>query len=422
METPIAISVTAVLVAVIIMATALAGPRVGLGLGRVPEVLSEQAVFSEPAELAPELVNALSGRRVILLGETHYVQEHHEFLGSFFRATHAQGLRYFVQEMSHASGWAVDDYVRGLRSDYPDSVKPLDAYWIGALREFNTGLVPEERIRVRYNDMNHNELAFRISLQMMSRETALAASVAGAAVKAVLAADPTTAADSIPADSIPADPWYEPALHELGRVIEQNGARLRSEIGTEWYERLSGTLAVELRTLPLRDNWDVATRERLMIDLTVKVMQEAGTDRSDGATVAVNTGMFHAQRRRYMGTRQQWLGEYLAANPELYGGPEGLYSLAVFGFTGEMLRRFTDREARQVPHPTTRSQYTLSRRLYEQSPPGKMVFLPLQDPVFERRMRLAFSYSELTGRPGRQFDAYLVHPQISVLESLRARW
>ncbi len=54
--------------------------------------------------------------------------------------------------------------------------------------------------------------------------------------------------------------------------------------------------------------------------------------------------------------------------------------------------------------------------------PESAAFIELSDPVFARSTQIAFSFSRLRAAPGRQFDAYLVFPEISVLESIRRAW
>ncbi len=366
----------------------------------------ESVTFDHREELPRELLETLAGRRVILLGETHYVQEHQEFLIQLIRALHPQGLRYLSQESHHAAGWAVDDYVRGERDDYPVQVRPIDRYWIEALREFNRDLPPQDQVRVRYNDMNHDRSVFHYTLQMMARESGTVAIIACP----VLVSRPGT-------------PEYEEALTTLHELLRENEERLRRKIISPWFDRLHRSLEIELRSLPIRKRWNDAEREKIMVDLTVETISET---RETGATAVFNMGMYHAQKERFMGTRQEWVGEYLTNRPELYGGSDGLYSLAVFGLSGKTLRTFTDREYHPVPPAARRRPRNLARAIADATAPGKIsgdpgsaAFLPLAHRVFSRRMPIAFSRSALRAIPARQFDGYVAFREISVLESLR---
>lgn len=364
-------------------------------------VAREAILFDHSTEVPRELVDTLADRRVILLGETHYVQEHQEFVLELLKELHPRGLRFFAQEMSHAAGWTVDDYVRWRRDDYAPQVRILDEYWIEGLRRFNRDLPDEERISFRYIDMNHDESRLHYTLQMMAHESDTVAIIACT----LLVTRPGT-------------PEYVNALHELWGLVREQEELLEEKIGALWYGRLREALEIEVRSVPIRREWDNAAREEIMIELTRRILAEA---QQRDAMTALNVGMYHAQKRRYMGTRQEWLGEYLARHPDLTGGEEGLYALAFYGMTGESLRTFQDREPRQVPPARERRESNLSRAIAEVAGEAA-VFLDLSHPLFMRRMPIAYTHSPLRAVPARQFDGYLVFPEISILQSLRREW
>ncbi|TVQ98240.1 MAG: hypothetical protein EA403_14245 [Spirochaetaceae bacterium] len=391
----------------------------------VDDAIAARARFFNPQAVPSELVEALRPHRLVLLGESHYVQEHQDFVVLLLRELHPHGLRWFADELSHASGWAVDDFVRGLRDDPPPSVVRMNETYLNGLRAFNATLPPSERIRFRYIDMNHNPTAFQTSLQMMIRETDL--SPVAAEIVEVLASDPY-------------DEDYLEALHALERAIApdrstgaavQAGASvvLRDRAADLWFHRLRETLEVEIRSFPLRLQWDVAERELIMIDLVNAILDESGND-----MVAVNTGMFHAQRQRFMGTRQEWLGEYLVRNSQLTQGAEpgsqsGFYAIAFFGMRGERIRHSRDQQPQPMRPLAELPQRNLSRRIADAAASAAAgdeaipaVFLPLDQKAFERRMLVSYGFSPVRAIPARQFDAFVVYPEVSVLRSLQATW
>ena len=97
----------------------------GPGSG-IDDAIAAQAGFVEPGTVPSDLVDTLRPYRVILLGESHYVHEHQDVVVQLLRELHLHGLRWFAEELSHASGWAVDDYVRGLRDDPAPSVDGMN--------------------------------------------------------------------------------------------------------------------------------------------------------------------------------------------------------------------------------------------------------------------------------------------------------
>lgn len=376
----------------------------------VRDVLDDEIVTFNAGTVPDELVGTLAKRRVVLLGETHYVQEHQEFVLTVLKLLHPHGLRWFTQEMSHAYGWIVEDYVLGRRDDYPESARRMDEYWIEGLRSFNEALPEAERIRMRYIDMNHAHDALLLSLTWMVRGTDIGERI-DPLVADVLATRPGTGE-------------YEHAVIELQRRLDVQRDTLVGAIGPRWHDRLAEAVKIEICSLPIRREHDVHARERIMIDLAMRTIEAAGD-----STVAINVGMFHAQKRRYMGTRQEWLGEYLASHADRFGGTDELYSVAFWGFAGERIRTFTDRDPQAVPAAMDRPARNLSRQIAEtvarrdgSEHPRSAAFLELSHPLFARNMRIAFTHSALRAAPGRQFDAYVIFPEISILESIRANW
>lgn len=377
---------------------------------RMRDVLDAGIVTFDHHQVPEALVNTLSGKRVLLFGETHYVQEHQEFVLELLKRLHSHGLRWFTQEMAHAYGWIVEDYVLGLRDDYPDSVRRMDEYWIEGLRSFNMELPEPERIRVRYIDMNHAHDALALSLWWMARGTAAGEQI-GPVAAGVLGTKPGTGA-------------YEKALRELDTRLEAERDTLVDTLGPAWYDRLTDAVKIEIRSIPVRKQHDVHVRERIMIDLAMRTIENAGE-----SGVAINVGMYHAQKRRYMGTRQEWLGEYLASHANSFGGADRLYSIAFWGFGGEQIRNFMDRDPQPVPAAIERPVSSLSRQIAQvvaqrdgSERPESAAFLELSHPEFGRYMHVAFTHSQLRVVPNRQFDAYVIFPTMSILQSIRRTW
>ena len=377
---------------------------------RVQDALDTGVVTFEPGTVPDALVDHLAPHRVVLLGETHYVQEHHELVLELLERLHPHGLRWFAQEMSHSLGWIVEDYVLWQRDDYPNAVRPMDEHWIEGLRRLNRTLEPDDRIRFRYIDMNYALDGFTVSLWWMVRGTPAGQDIYQV-VEQVLETRPGTEE-------------YVHALDRLSGRLVEDADTLSQRLGTVWYERLVELVEIEIRSLPIRAQHDVHSREQIMIDLSMRMI-----DAANGETVGINVGMYHAQKRRYMGTRQQWLGEYLVEHAERFGGLDQLVSVAFFGFDGVRLRSFMDRDPEPVPPAIELPERNLMRQIAELTAardgaerPQSGAYLELSHPVFQRSMPIAFTFSPLRAAPGRQFDAYVIFPEITILESLRRSW
>lgn len=376
------------LITAALMVVIAAGCASGPDRKELQTVIEDAAQVFEHGSLPPGLVNRISRAQVTLLGETHYVQEHQEMLVALFPELQRAGYRQLGVESMQAFGWILDDYVRGSRDDYPQGLAPLDSFWIEGLRDFNAPLAREDQIGVFCFDMNHWSDSFQQSLLAMSRE--LDHPELKRYAGEILLLDPGSTG-------------YRRALESLYTL----------ELSDPWMERLTRMVEIEEQSIGLRDSMKDSAREALIIRL-VEEQLDAGTGK-----VVVNTGMFHAQRQVFMGTIRRRLGTIL---DERYDqNPDALFSLAVFGFTGERRNRFYDTESVGITPPWQRKENNLTRLLWElpRRGEGGNIFIPLDDPLFQESMGVAYSFDELRAAPGRQFDAYLVFSSISVLRSMQ---
>ena len=67
-------------------------------------------VFQESHELS-DLTNIFDNNEVVIFGETHYVQEHQDFLVSQLASLSAAGYRVVFDELFHCFSWMVEDYL-----------------------------------------------------------------------------------------------------------------------------------------------------------------------------------------------------------------------------------------------------------------------------------------------------------------------
>ena len=130
----------------------------------------------KPAEIDPVMVDRLSASTVLLIGETHYVQEHQEFMALLLSRLHTTGFRVFSTESLHAYGWLYNDYIQGRREHLTPRQINLDKVWLDALRRFNANLRAAGREAEQYTfacfDINHNPRAFTESLAGLSQRVA----------------------------------------------------------------------------------------------------------------------------------------------------------------------------------------------------------------------------------------------------------
>jgi len=357
-------------------------------------VVSRDAAFAPAGAVPDELVSALSGARVILLGETHYVEEHQQLVPALLARLHAAGFRWILEEGMHATAWTGEEYVM-LRSDQlPPHLSRFDQALLDGLRAVNQGLAEADRIHFGGFDMNHFADAFQTGARELRDRFG-----AVAALDDVLAAPAASAA-------------YAQALQALPARLEADRAAIEQAIGPARHAQLLDLTAVELRSLPLRSRMDPTVREGIIRDNVAAVLSAAA-----GAGVAVNCGMNHAQKETHMGPTAEVVGSWLFGNAQLYGGDPGkLRSVAFAGARGRRLSTYQgapwtyDLVVQGAPN-------SLTRILAEQAG-DRLAWLPLADPVFSGEVLFDIGGDARVLPVGRLYDGVVLYPSVSVLHSL----
>ncbi|MBM3961561.1 MAG: ATP-binding cassette domain-containing protein [Planctomycetes bacterium] len=313
-----------------------------LSAGRV--VLLSTYIVDDVATLCPRLAvlragevvadtsptaarRAVADADVLLLGEEHHVQAHHDFVVVLLPRLHERGFRSVLCEANHAYVWLLDEYVKGARDTLAEKQWNLGRDWIEAIRALNAGLRAGgragEQISVGCCDVNHWDDSYRESLAALAeryRSQPLAELVA-----------------QLPA---PSDTAYVPAVAAIVDAAAGDPARLG--LDAAGMSVVTATTRVELASARYRTSRSDAAREDVLHQNVT-----AATDRlAPGGKLAVVCGMSHAQLRPAWrmpsGRAWEWLGTRLAAR---YAATLGrLYSLACFAARGQHKPNFRSRE------------------------------------------------------------------------------
>ncbi|HEX6286541.1 MAG TPA: hypothetical protein VFZ80_03575 [Acidimicrobiia bacterium] len=260
-------------------------------------VETEGAAFSD-SRLSSEVLDDLASHRVVVLGETHRLREHWEFLATLVEALHGRGFRQVLIEAPHMAEWLYDDYVHGgvlvpgleLPKFYEDR--------LAGIRAVNEGLEPGERIRVRAIDVNEEHhgggQAFR--------------DVLGSLVSILGEPGPVEAFTATTAGS-PEE--QRESIERLSASLRSESSTLSEEWGSEWFAHVLEMVEVERASIDIREyrqsDDDRAARAR---EEEIKELVESRLTDVEGGTV-INVGEHHAQKSPLMGTDQEWLGDYL---------------------------------------------------------------------------------------------------------------
>ncbi len=346
----------------------------GVSREEMVQLIQTQADAFSDLHLSSEILEDLASHRVVLLGETHRLREHWEFLATLVEDLHGWGFRHVLIEAPHMAQWLYDDYVQGGVLTEWEPPKFYEDRLAG-IRAVNEGLEPGERIHVRAIDVNEDHHG------------------GGQAFRDVLGSLVDILGDPGPVGTFTTTPVGSPdeqreSIERLRAALRSDSSALTEEWGPEWFAHVVEMVEVERASIDVREyrqtDDDQAARAR---EEEMKELVEARLADDEGRTV-INVGAHHAQKSPLMGTDQEWLGDYLAHRSEHANG-----SVFTVGFSSAK----TDLEP---------GAPGIQSSIVQSSPPGELlrlmaetwpdlnVYLPLDDPVFSER-RVAYNSEDV---------------------------
>ncbi|MDH3292348.1 MAG: hypothetical protein OEO20_13315 [Gemmatimonadota bacterium] len=378
----------------LIGAVALAGLQAGcepaVTREQLAPVVQRDAVPFDLPVIPEEILDRLAPYRLVVVGETHLLEEHRTFVAALVRELHARGFRQLLVEWPSYANWVLEDFIMG---------SPLEPGWqpglglglrlFEAVRDFNATLAEAERVQVHGIDMNLTEYGgpadFRNSLAGLVTHLPSAGPVAE-----FLQGDygsPET---------------QTPLLETLRAALERDAAPLRVSWGEHWYATVVEMVDVEIASVDIRarreSDYDRSVRMR---EDVIKDLADTRIAKTPHGTI-INIGSTHAQKSRLFGTDIEWLGEYLVRRSAVVDG-----SAFVIGVSAAYIQ----------PAPgSTQSPYDVRNasppnelhRVMVESFPNRTAFLPLDDPLFATG-RVLLNVEEIiySCAPAEQFDAIL---------------
>ncbi|MFN8817501.1 MAG: hypothetical protein ACK51N_02525 [bacterium] len=352
------------------------------------------------SEIPNELVDTIAETDILLLGESHYVTEHHQLLALLVPRLHERGFRLFLTEANHATGWVFDEYVTGRRNSLTPAQSSLDSSWLEAARALNAQLRAagreREQMRVRAIDVNHWRSVYReaaIELAGRSGNEQL--------VKRIQALPRTDA------------PGYRESLESL--AADAGAAQDRMGLTESDFATLKDMTRVEIVSSRFRGRYSWTEREGAMYDAIVAAVGSLG----QGEKAVIHCGMMHAQLSHVWDQEsfQSWsvfgvrLAEYARQSSKR------IFSLACFGARGEDKRNFRDSKRYPFDIADQARADSLSRAV-DAAANGRIAFVDLRNTGVTDAALIDFgSGMSSTARPGEQFSAILMYPRASVLPS-----
>ena len=353
-----------------------------------------------PAKIPTTLVDAIGDSDILLLGESHYVAEHHRFLALLLPRLHERGFRLFLTESNHAYGYVFDEYVTGRRDSLTPAQSSLDSSWLEAMRALNAELRASGRerdqMRVRAIDVNHWRSVFReavLERATRSGNTQL--------IKRLEGLPPTD------------ERGYREALESLAADLE--AANDRMGLAEADFAALKDMTQVEITSARFRSTrvWNI--RESAMYDAIVAAMGSLG----GRGKVVIHCGMMHAQLSQVWQQEplQSWNAFGVRLAEDCRRSSKRIFSLACFGARGESKHGFVDPTRHPFDIANEAASDSLSLAI-DAAADGRIAFVDLRNTGVVGGARIDFSSGATsTAPPGEQFSGLLLYPRASVLPS-----
>ena len=361
----------------------------GVSILELEQVVARDGVSFAAQSIPSGVLDRLAQHKLVVVGETHLLREHQEFMAELVRELHSRGFRQLLLEFPHMADWLLADFVQdwGLEGWQP----PPWSFGLlcTAIRDFNRTLPEDQRIQVRGIDVNLSDYGGLSSFLDVIQGLA----------------DHLT--DPGPIDAFLSAQHHTPEVHEAALTALRDDLQVRrTELidawGSYWYETVAEMVDVELVSVTVRaireDDYDrsVKTREDEMKRLAD--LRLAGY----AHRTLLNVGGNHAQKERLKGTEQEWLGDYLVNRSTAVGG-----SSIVLGFVAA---KVVSGSTVQYDILDESPEDELFRLMYERWP-EQIVFMPLDDPLFATSgVKMNFEGIIHKGAPKRHYDVFLQYP------------
>lgn len=355
---------------------------------KLEATLENELMFFSQTEIPGELETLIESNRLIILGETRYVEEHHQYISLLLEQFGEEGLC-FINEFSNAYNWMVEDYIRGDIQHLPYTIRLLNHTWLEKIRDINLAFEGELPVSFYFMDVNQWQDDFRVSIEESEK---------------------IVGEQSIFASIKRLDVDYQGYLNEmedLKHLLEQESSYYLNLWGEKWYKRYKELIGLELESCRYRMSPDENSRELFMLDFIESTLRKTPEVRT-----VINCGMYHAQKESLMGASIQRLRALMEEN-----NPQDMVSIAFSGIKGNKKYKFDSDEVLNFNVIENTADNNLMHMIGQRAG-DQMSMLLLNDDIFEREMDVTYISGALRVAPGRQFDALITYPEIDILKSL----
>lgn len=353
---------------------------------KIEKVVNQDLVLFSKNKLPAELHESINLKRIIVLGETHYLQEHQEFVCNILNNLPNDSI-IFITESIGINNWLVEDYMNGKINHLPNTIRFFDNYWIETIKKINK---TDKNIQFYFMDVNHWKSNLKNNINVIEKLNGKIPEF-----------------QIIKAAKVDSEEYMLRIKELLAKMIE-NSDMYKKRFGDIWYHRYMKILKDELLSSNYRKTSNEELRERFMFDFIIEQIEK-----NPSKKILINCGMYHAQKETMMGTKIKRLAHFLN---EKY--PKDLFSVALIGIKGERKFNFYDENTIQFNILNETSKNNLTNIIGNRAG-TKYSFLHLRNDIFSTKMRTTY-ISSTAGRyiPSNQFNAIITIPEVNLLKSM----
>lgn len=357
------------------------------------QIVERDGVPFDMGSIPDEILDRLASHRVVLVGEIHFLREHRELMAELLRDLHARGVRQLLVEWTQVADWLLADFVTDGRLE-PDW-EPPQAIAAGALaraiRDINRTLPKNEHLQIRAIDVTLDEYggaeSFLWSLGRLARHLP-----AFQPLSTFLQSDYESGLAQVV------------QLRTLWEALKARRQDLLDAWGEGWYGTVVETVEVEMSSIPIRavrqSDYDKSVRLR---EDAIKRLADKRLQGYPYGTL-INVGSTHAQKERLMGTKVEWLGDYLVHRSAAADGSVIVLSVTAAQIAAAPGSGYPDYDLSASPENEL-------FRVMNRNWPDHIVYLPVDDPLFGRdAIPMNFDGTIYVSAPKRHYDAFLLLP------------
>jgi len=357
------------------------------------QVVQRDGIPFDLGSIPDEIVDHLASNRVVLVGEVHFLREHRELMAQLLPKLHARGFRQILVEWTQAADWLLTDFVNdgGLEPAWVPPAGNFAADIAVTIRDFNRTLPDSDHLQIHTIDVNLDEYGGGQSF--VNALSALAKHLPDSSLLTAFFESEYDTEDR-----------QETRVQGLLDSLIAHGPELAASWGQYWYDAVLEMVEVERASIPIRalrdSDYDESVRLR---EEAIKSMTEARLRDYTGGTV-INMGSTHAQKEGLRGTDIEWLGDYLVHKSPATEGSITVVDVSAAHIVSTPGSGSPDSDLRASPKNEL-------FRVMNSSLPDRLMFLPVDDPLFEQgRVPVNFEGTIVVGGPKLQYDAFLLLP------------